>query len=220
MEDHTSFYKKAMKNPFADTFPDPLCNLNLKETSEFVKSFPMANHGTETRANSLDISAQRGREGGVSVTKRNVLEAPSTPGRPIFNFTAGNFSRKNVPSKWDDAEKWLNNSISSCHDSPVYCHGLSSKTLEPSKISKQCEGFRPQAEVFAEKSRVVTEEKVSKAVSSIHGSVPLELHVSARDFNGVLTSADVLLKGGHLSSTLTALAFLLLRLNFLVLVCH
>ncbi|XP_057503685.1 uncharacterized protein LOC130787311 [Actinidia eriantha] len=193
LEDHTSFYKKAMKNPFADTFPDPLCHLNLKETSEFVKSFPMANHGTDTRANYLDVSAQRRREGGVSVTKRNVLEAPSTPGRPIFNFTAGNFSRKNVPSKWDDAEKWLNNSSGSCHDSPVYCHGLSSKTLEPSKFSKQCEGFRPQAEVFAEKSRV-TEEKVSKAVSSVHGSVPLELHVTARDFNGVSASADVLLK--------------------------
>ncbi|EPS71781.1 hypothetical protein M569_02979 [Genlisea aurea] len=39
-----------------------------------------------------------------SVTVRNVLEAPPTPGRPIFSFSTG---RKSLPSKWDDAEKWV-----------------------------------------------------------------------------------------------------------------
>ncbi|XP_052180761.1 uncharacterized protein LOC127793964 isoform X2 [Diospyros lotus] len=149
--------------PFADAFSvDPLCKLNLKETSEFVKSsFPMANHkGLESRK------------------IRNNVEAPSTPGRPIFSFSASGLSRKSFPSKWHDAEKWLNGS-SSCHDSPVYNHHAQ-KSSEPSKIFKQIDGFRPQVEVFAEKSRV-TEEKISKALPSIHGSVALPL-------------ADVLLK--------------------------
>ncbi|KAL7162803.1 hypothetical protein ACSBR2_043144 [Camellia fascicularis] len=184
LEGNPSFYKKTMENPFVETFPDPLCKLNLKETSEFVKSFPMANHITESRGGGyLDVSAQRRREGVSSVTKRNIVEAPSTPGRPIFSFSAGNFSRKNFPSKWDDAGKWLNSS-SSCHDSPAHHHqqhGL--KSSEPLKVSKQCE-------VFAEKSRV-TEEKVS----TIHGSVAsLEHQISARVFNGVSASSDVLLK--------------------------
>ncbi|KAJ0008391.1 hypothetical protein Pint_29449 [Pistacia integerrima] len=134
-------------NPFVDSFPDPLCKLNLKETSEFVKSFPVAVNNS--------ISAQRSREGVNSVTQRR-MEAPSTPGRPVFSFNVGNFSRKSVPSKWDDAEKWLNSS--SCHESPAH-------TMKPipesSKNHKQGEIFKQQMEVFSEKSRV-TEEKVSK----------------------------------------------------------
>lgn len=206
MEANTGFYNKNMLNPFADTFPDPLCKLNLKETSEFVKSFPMANHNTETRTY-FNVSAQRRREGVSSVTKRNSVDAPPTPGRPIFSFSAGNLSRKGFPSKWDDAEKWLNNSSSSCHDSPAHVHGLNLKTSESSKFHKQFDGFRPQAEVFAEKSRV-TEEKVSKAVSSIHGSVLLEHHSSSKDLN-----VDVLLKGWILFFTNFNLAFTTLFLS-------
>ena len=167
-------------NPFADTFPDPICKLNLKETSEFVKSFPMAN---------LDVSAQR-REGVSSVTKRaNNVEAPPTPGRPIFSFSVGNLARKSFPSKWDDAEKWLNGS-SSCHDSPAHHHhhhGL--KPSESSRITKQCEEFMPQDEV---------------PISSIQGSLVLKHHISDRAFNGVSASSDVLLKGSKsfLSATM------------------
>ncbi|PSR96225.1 Remorin like [Actinidia chinensis var. chinensis] len=182
-----SFLVSNGDNPFADTFPDPICKLNLKETSEFVKSFPMAN---------LDVSAQRRREGVSSITKRaNNVEAPPTPGRPIFSFSVGNLARKSFPSKWDDAEKWLNGS-SSCHDSPAHQHhhhGL--KPSESSRITKQCEEFKPQAEVFAEKSRVI-EEKVSKSIpiSSIQGSLVLKHHISDRAFNGVSASSGVLLK--------------------------
>lgn len=83
---------------------DPLCQLNLKETSEFVRSFPMPS-----------AAAQQRREGvnSVTLTQRiTALDSPSTPGRPIFSFSGsgGNnygFSRKGFPSKWDDAEKWL-----------------------------------------------------------------------------------------------------------------
>ncbi|XP_023525114.1 uncharacterized protein LOC111788816 isoform X1 [Cucurbita pepo subsp. pepo] len=175
LEGRRSFYGKTKDDPFADTFHDPLCKLNLKETSEFVKSLPMVNTVTSS------VSTQRRRDGVNSVTtQRRVAESPSTPGRPVFGFSVGNLSRKNVPSKWDEAEKWL--VCSPCNDSPA--HSL--KPSEPTKISKQAENFKPQTEVFAEKFRV-TEEKVSKAVSSFLGSATLckNNSNSLRPFNGV-----------------------------------
>ncbi|KAL2243149.1 uncharacterized protein LOC105157880 [Sesamum indicum] len=181
---------RSIKNPFLDSFSDPLCRLNLKETSEFVKSFPVGNNGTESRG-FLEISAHRGGDNGVSsVTRRNV-EAPPTPGRPVFSFSNGGFSRKSFPSKWDDAEKWL----VSGHDSPANNNhnGLLFKSLDSSKMfSKQCSGYKPQlGEIFAEKSRV-TEEKVS----TFQGALVLDHHTSARAISGVSLSptADVLLK--------------------------
>ncbi|KAL8466431.1 hypothetical protein ACS0TY_035502 [Phlomoides rotata] len=174
----------GIKNPFLDSFSDPLCKLNLKETSEFVKSFPVANNGTESRGIS-EILAQRG--GGDnevnSVTRRNV-EAPPTPGRPTFSFSNSSLSRKSFPSKWDDAEKWLV-SGSSCHDSPANNNGL----VHPRMYTRQCSGYKPQiGEIFAEKSRI-TEEKVSKVVSSFQA---IDHHNSSRAINGV---AEVPLKG-------------------------
>ncbi|KAL0319489.1 UNVERIFIED_CONTAM: hypothetical protein Sangu_2105100 [Sesamum angustifolium] len=165
--------------------------LNLKETSEFVKSFPVGNNGTESRG-FLEISAHRGGDNGVSsVTRRNV-EAPPTPGRPVFSFSNGGFSRKSFPSKWDDAEKWL----VSGHDSPANNnhHSFLLKSLDSSKMfSKQCSGHKPQlGEIFAEKSRV-TEERVS----TFQGALVLDHHTSARAISGVSLSAYrlVLLKG-------------------------
>ncbi|KDP40631.1 hypothetical protein JCGZ_24630 [Jatropha curcas] len=172
---HTGLYGKSKDNPFADPFQDPLCKLNLKETSEFVKSFPKANSGIQRR------------EGVNSVTQRRV-EAPSTPGRPLFSYSVGNLARKSFPSKWEDAEKWLMSS--SCHESPAYAFKPSP---EPSKIHKQNDNFKQQMDVFAEKSRV-TEEKVSKLVSSFQGSVALDQHNPGVAFDGVSLSPDVLLK--------------------------
>ncbi|KAL7100311.1 hypothetical protein ACP275_09G138800 [Erythranthe tilingii] len=158
LESSNALSKTSKSNPFLDSFSDPLCKLNLKETSDFVKSFPMSNSGIP------EISAQRGGENGVnSVTKRNV-EAPPTPGRPVFSFSTANYSRKSFPSKWDDAEKWLAGG-NSCHDSPAnnssYSHGVF-KALEPSRMfTRQCSGYKPQlGDIFAEKSRI-TDEKVS-----------------------------------------------------------
>ncbi|XP_022714552.1 uncharacterized protein LOC111274188 [Durio zibethinus] len=192
LETNASIYGQSKDNPFADTFPDPLCKLNLKETSEFVKSFPMAtsNNNTDSRGGGfLDISIQRRREGVNSVTtQRRVLEAPSTPGRPVFSFSGGNHARKSFPSKWDDAEKWLISS--SCYESPAH-------TLKPppesSKMIKQCDNFKHQTEVFSEKSRV-TEERVTKFVTSFKGSVSLEHHHPTPGSSGNPGSADVLLK--------------------------
>ncbi|KAH9665451.1 Remorin C domain-containing protein [Citrus sinensis] len=184
MDRNTSLCGKSKGNPFAvvDTFDDPLCKLNLKETSEFVKSFPVA-------VNDNSISAQRR---GVNSVIQKRIEAPPTPGRPVFSFSVGNFSRKNVPSKWDDAEKWLNST--SCHGSPA--HPIKPVPIpipESSKNQKQVDNFKQQMVVFSEKSRV-TEEKVSKVISSFQSSLSLDHHNSASAFNGVSVSTDVFLK--------------------------
>ncbi|KAK4361745.1 hypothetical protein RND71_016986 [Anisodus tanguticus] len=173
-------------NPFLDSFPDPLCKLNLKETSDFVKSLPTASNVTESRV-------LLRKEGVSSVTRRNNMDAPSTPGRPIFSFSVGGkFSRKNFPSKWDDAEKWLVNG-SSFQDSPN--NGLKGP-LESSKLLKQCNGYKlKEAEnVFAEKNRV-TDEKVSKVASDFQVHLPLNHHhISAGASNNVSPATDVFLK--------------------------
>ncbi|PIN06718.1 hypothetical protein CDL12_20730 [Handroanthus impetiginosus] len=164
--------EESVKNPFLDSFSDPFCKLNLKETSEFVKSFPVSNNGI------LGISAQK--SGDNNGIKRNI-EAPSTPGRPIFSFSNGSFSRKSFPSKWDDAEKWLV-SGSSCNDSPGNNHGLF-RSLDNSKMfSKHCSGYKPHmGEIFAEKSRI-TEEKVSKVISNgVSLSATAEVLLKVRD---------------------------------------
>ncbi|GLT46187.1 hypothetical protein SLA2020_199610 [Shorea laevis] len=179
LQTSASIYGNSKGNPFEEAFPDPLCKLNLKETSEFVKSFPMA--ATESRGGFL--SAQRRREGAnsVTITQRRVAEAPSTPGRPVFSFSGGSLARKSIPSKWDNAEKWLINS--SGHDSPAH-------TIKPPESSKMTK----QMTFFAEKSRVI-EQEVPKLVSSIQGCVSLNHHNSARGhFDAVSASSDVLLK--------------------------
>ncbi|KAL1076788.1 hypothetical protein V6Z11_D10G055200 [Gossypium hirsutum] len=147
--------------------------------------------GVETNAslygqsNGLDVSMQRRRGVNSVTTQRRVLETPCTPGRPVFSFSGGNLARKSFPSKWDDAEKWLISS--SCHESPA--HTIKS-LLESSKVTKQCDNFKQQAEVFAEKSRV-TEEKITEVVK---GPVSLEHHNPTRGFSGIPGSTDVFLK--------------------------
>ncbi|KAJ4964920.1 hypothetical protein NE237_016769 [Protea cynaroides] len=172
LEGNASFCNINIENRFGDTIPDPLCKLNLRETSEFVKAFPMANNDAESRG-VLETSAQRRREGTSSVAQRR-LEAPPTPGRPVFSFSVGNLPRKSFPSKWDDAEKWLISS--SCHDSPA--HAI--KPPGAPSFSKQNVVFQPKTQVFSEKSRV-TEEKISRAAS-------LSVDHPESAFNGVPAS--------------------------------
>ncbi|OWM68391.1 hypothetical protein CDL15_Pgr004873 [Punica granatum] len=123
--------------PPLETFAvDPLCELNLKETSEFVRSFRMPN-----------ATAHRRRDGVSSVTLTQRIAAadsPATPGRPVFSFSgcgtgvnnSYGLSRKGFPSKWDDAEKWV---------------------IRP----QQQEHQQQHAVLYADKSRV-TQERVSK----------------------------------------------------------
>lgn len=187
IESNDGLCNAGIKNPFLDSFSDPLCKLNLKETSEFVKSFPVAHNGTESRGFSEILAQRGGGDSGVNAVTRRNVEAPPTPGRPIFSFSNASFSRKSFPSKWDDAEKWLV-SGSSCHNSPANNNGL-----VPSRMfTRQCSGYKPQiGEIFAEKSRI-TEEKVSKVISSFQGPITVDHHNASRAINGV---ADVPLKG-------------------------
>ncbi|RCV39090.1 hypothetical protein SETIT_8G195600v2 [Setaria italica] len=118
---------------FGPTSSDPLCSLNLKETSEFVRSsFPMATmarssssngHGrsghheasSTSSSSSSTASAQRRRaEPPPPPPQQQVV--PATPGRPLQFFASPAHHhqlvapRRSVPSKWEDAEKWLRQS--------------------------------------------------------------------------------------------------------------
>ncbi|KAL6496903.1 hypothetical protein OROGR_028832 [Orobanche gracilis] len=172
LESRNGLVKTSMKNPFLDSFPDPFCKVGE------IRGFS-------------EISSNNG----VTITKRHFLEAPPTPGRPVFSFSNTNSSRKCIPSKWDDAEKWLVSGSSSCNESPA------NKTLmESSKMyNRQCNGYKPHMgdQIFAEKSRI-TEERVSKVISDFQGTLVIghhqqQQHTSARV---VLSApAGVLLKG-------------------------
>lgn len=113
------------------------------------------------------------------------LEAPSTPGRLVFSSSPSHLSRKSIPSKWDDAEKWLINS--SCHESPAHAP----KASEPSMVSRQSDVFLQKGDAFAEKVRLGEDKAPSAPVPSFYGTViPLDANVA---FHGA--SAEVLLKG-------------------------
>lgn len=187
-ESNMSMYGKSKDNPFADDFPDPLCKLNLKETSEFVKSLPLP----------LPMPNGRAESRGHSVSQqRRLLDSPSTPGRPVFTFSSG-LPRKSFPSKWDDAEKWLMST--SCHDSPAHNNNTtkvlvsdSSKVTTRQQQSDDDVGFKQQMEGFSEKSRVTEERVSSKAVPNFPWS-PLDHHHNTLSaFHGV---KDIVLKGG------------------------
>ncbi|GAB4841911.1 hypothetical protein Ancab_011867 [Ancistrocladus abbreviatus] len=196
LEEKASFYGRSKCNPFSDTFTDPFCKLSLKETAEFVRSFPVPNSNEnheKRRENVIGCSV-----GSIAVTQRRMeaaaVAAPPTPGRPVFSFSV---SRKSsFPSKWDDAEKWLIGI-----DSPAH-HAFSTKSLDSAaKSSKQCDGLSKQQaeEVFVEKSRV-TEDKVSREripnFNTTTFSASMDHHKStAITFDGVpVVPTDVPLK--------------------------
>ncbi|KAI7734727.1 hypothetical protein M8C21_015434 [Ambrosia artemisiifolia] len=100
--------------------------------------------------------------------------APGTQGRPGFSFIVG--SRKNFPSKWDDAEKWLING----HDSPTnfmlkQC-GVNGSVVKHEETHKETEG-------------VVLDEVQNVSLDHSHGS-------SDRGFSwaSASDSSDVVLK--------------------------
>ncbi|XP_020256993.1 uncharacterized protein At3g61260-like [Asparagus officinalis] len=97
--------------------------------------------------------------------QRRSVEAPPTPGRTVFSFSAGNLSRKSIPSKWDDAEKWLIGG--SCHESPAHI----TKASDSSKISR-ANG------VVGKKDDAFAKEKVS---TSFQGETTFSSEVALRD---------------------------------------
>ncbi|KAL2933465.1 hypothetical protein RDABS01_016584 [Bienertia sinuspersici] len=210
MESHEA---KTKVNPFTEALHsndngDPITKLNLKETSEFVKSLPMSFNGTQ--------SAQKRRDNVVGNSMIRKMEAPSTPGRPIFSFS---ISRKSVPSKWDDAEKWLfNGGSNSCHESPAH-HAFNNvhnhdynhnyNMIKQSEVSRSSTSKAIISEVIADKSRVIEEEKVPKVINCNSNANSLEDHhyhhhykqnqqqvmsSGAIAFNGVIIPTDLPLK--------------------------
>lgn len=206
----TLFCKTGFENPFLDAFSsDPLCKLNLKETSEFVKSLPMTSSngaggdrggggggGMILEEVAIHGQGQRRDVGEILMAKRNVEAAPPTPGRPVFSFSVGNLSRKGVfPSKWDDAEKWLIGGGNSCHNSPAHHHHHSSNKI----FSRQCNVIKTQKmEDAAEKSMVMDEKVFPKVVvPGFHGFLPLDHHHYSppHSLSDGSASVEVLLKG-------------------------
>ncbi|CAN6373042.1 unnamed protein product [Urochloa humidicola] len=124
-------------NVFGPTFSDPLCSLNLKETSEFVRSsFPtMATMARSSSSNSHGRSSHHHESSTTSSSSSSTASAqrrqppppqvvPATPGRPLQFFSSPAAAhhhsqlvapRRSVPSKWEDAEKWLRHSSDSDH---------------------------------------------------------------------------------------------------------
>ena len=187
-------YYNNKNNPFVDDFIDPLCKLNLKETSEFVKSLPVTNTNAENRRLSND-----------SVTQMRKLEAPSTPGRPLFSVSSSsssssivgrNLPRKSFPSKWDDAEKWLIST--SCHDSPAHNNNTLKVVSSSESGTRHCDnGFKQKMEEgFSEKSRVIEEKVLSKGVTSFQSFSTLDHNNNVGAFNGIsCPPTDIVLKG-------------------------
>jgi hypothetical protein len=110
-------------------------------------------------------SAQRRREEGSN--KR--IERPTTPGRPsFFSFSPNHLYKKSVPSKWDDAEKWLVGT-GSCHDSPL--HGV--KMQEPLRVSRLNGGLEKKGGSLLGSDKVLVEKPV-RVVSGASGEVFLK----------------------------------------------
>ncbi|KAJ1696822.1 hypothetical protein LUZ63_005334 [Rhynchospora breviuscula] len=121
------FFKET---PIQVSIKDPLCNLNLKETSEFVNSMPFK----RSQSTSNRVLYNEKREG--------ILDSPATPGfRPTFRSSPGNnfnFARKSMSSKWEDAEKWLVNS-SSYKESPSHLIKSAKRPDQVNNLRKSCE---------------------------------------------------------------------------------
>ncbi|KAK9734381.1 hypothetical protein RND81_04G136100 [Saponaria officinalis] len=159
--------EKAKKTPFAET--TIMTNNNSTQRRRSTEVF-----GTNSISNSNSMSRK--------------MDTPSTPGRPVFNFSS--VPRKSVPSKWDDAEKWLFNGSNSCHASPAhnaFAHGLKKDGLTQyfgQNYGGSITKGRMSCDAIVEKvSRVVEEKKTVEP-----------LICSEVAFNGVIVPADLPLK--------------------------
>ncbi|KAL0796558.1 hypothetical protein Bca101_067935 [Brassica carinata] len=114
-------------NPFAEDFikPLPISSNQSSSSSEMVY---------ERRQS---FSSQKSIGEGRSSGQRRVMlvESPCTPGRGVFSFSSSlSGRRRNFPSKWDDAEKW----VTSSHESPA----RSLKTSHMCNNNSHFDGFK------------------------------------------------------------------------------
>ncbi|GJN04905.1 hypothetical protein PR202_ga22486 [Eleusine coracana subsp. coracana] len=126
------------RNSFGATFSDSLGSLNLKEPSEFARSSfpnPMATmarssssngHGRHHEASSTSSSSSSAASAQRRRGDHQQVVVPATPGRPLQFFTSPAHHnqlvapRRSVPSKWEDAEKWLRQSSDSDHGKAAF----------------------------------------------------------------------------------------------------
>ena len=93
---------------------------------DFIKSLPISSNQSSDSSSSemvnerrQSFSTQKSIGEGRSSGQRKVMlmESPCTPGRGVFSFSSSlSGRRRNFPSKWDDAEKW----VTSSHESPAH----------------------------------------------------------------------------------------------------
>ena len=186
---------------FEPTFSDPLST--LKASAEFVRSsFPMAtlarsssssnSHGrhheasssstTTTSSSSSSAAASAQRRRGES-QQQQAVAVPATPGRPLQFFTSPAHHqlvapRRSVPSKWEDAEKWLRQSSASDHG-----NGSGNGKAAFSRQRSSGFGHRGGAGGEDEKRAAVT---VRRSVDALRDAHSLALYTPP---------AEVLLKG-------------------------
>ncbi|KAG2250896.1 hypothetical protein Bca52824_081032 [Brassica carinata] len=115
---------------------------------DFIKSLPISSNQSSNSSSSemvnerrQSFSTQKSIGEGRSSGQRKVMlmESPCTPGRGVFSFSSSlSGRRRNFPSKWDDAEKW----VTSSHESPA--HSLKSHHILKDKLANEVlstEGF-------------------------------------------------------------------------------
>ncbi|CAF2080921.1 unnamed protein product [Brassica napus] len=116
---------------------------------DFIKSLPISSNQSSNSSSSemvnerrQSFSTQKSIGEGRSSGQRRVMlmESPCTPGRGVFSFSSSlsGRRRRNFPSKWDDAEKW----VTSSHESPA--HSLKNHHIRRDKLASEVpstEGF-------------------------------------------------------------------------------
>uniref|UniRef100_M4FF23 Proteasome alpha-type subunits domain-containing protein n=1 Tax=Brassica campestris TaxID=3711 RepID=M4FF23_BRACM len=116
---------------------------------DFIKSLPISSNQSSNSSSSemvnerrQSFSTQKSIGEGRSSGQRRVMlmESPCTPGRGVFSFSSSlsGRRRRNFPSKWDDAEKW----VTSSHESPA--HSLKNHHILKDKLASEVpstEGF-------------------------------------------------------------------------------
>ncbi|KAJ0242351.1 Remorin family protein [Hirschfeldia incana] len=113
---------------------------------EFIKSLPISSNQSSSSSEMVNerrqsFSSQKSIGEGRSSGHRRVMlmDSPCTPGRGVFSFSSSlSGRRRNFPSKWDDAEKW----VTSSHESPA--HSLKNHHILKDKLANEVpstEGF-------------------------------------------------------------------------------
>ncbi|KAJ4917939.1 Remorin family protein [Raphanus sativus] len=110
MEKTLDVEPRMSTNPFAEEF--------------ISKSLPISSNQSSSSSEMVyerrqSFSSQKSIGEGRSSGQRRVMlmESPCTPGRGVFSFSSSlSGRRRNFPSKWDDAEKW----VTSSHESPAH----------------------------------------------------------------------------------------------------